>query len=105
MLPGVGVGVFQVQHHSGRSGVQHLYDQLCVVSWDRSSDSVDQSTFGSSICHACIVETEGGKKFGCLPPCASCSARFSSRHQRALAQCKRRVQWRKKFQKASRQVA
>src|SRR6266404_4271126 len=29
---------------------------------------------GSSICHGCIVATEGGRKLGCLPACASCSA-------------------------------
>src|SRR5216684_1969197 len=45
MLPGVGVGILQVQHHSG-----------------------------SSISHACVVVADGGRKSGSLPACACCSA-------------------------------
>ncbi len=105
MLPGISVGVFKVQHHARRAGVEHFHDEFGIVRRASHLVALVGAPFRQRDFPRLHGRNGGRQEIGLLAGVRFVQGRFAAGDQHALAQRERGVQRREELRKARWQVA
>ena len=105
VLPGVGSGVFQVEHDAGSAGIQHFHDKVGVICRAGHLVPLIRAPGGKLNAPKICGGDRGGQVIGNLARVGFGQGVIAARDQRALPQRERGMQRRKEFEKARGEIA
>ncbi len=103
--PGVGRGVFQIEHDAGSAGIQHFHDKIGVIRRAGHLVPLIRTPAGKLYAPGIRRGHRGRQVIGNLARVGFGQGVIAARHQCALPQRERGVQRRKEFEKARGEIA
>ena len=91
VLPGVGDGVLQIEHHPGSAGIQHFHDKIGVIGGPGHLVPLIRAPGGKLNAPRICCRHGGRQEIGNLAAVGLAQGVIAAGDQRALPQCERGV--------------